>query len=883
MPMGLNISPSIWQSYINAILSCLQSKKYCKAIMDDLILFTPSKESHMNKLGDILNALLKNGLKVSPKKCQLFRTSLQYMGNEIFIENKKVCVKPLRNRLEAIQRLQPPKTPKGCRSFAGVVNFLSMFCPELQRLLKPIYDLTRKERPFHWGKEQQDSFMEIKCRLSKPPVLHMPNKTGRFHLYSDTSKFATRSTLYQIQGGKPKLIAYASKRLPGAARNYSITELELCGLAINIASFSHLLKRVDFDAIVDHLALTHIIKSKAEPATTRIKRLLELISSYSFNLYYMKGKDMILSDFLSRQGNDNSDPSEIIPISFNAYNILEENMNLGMCEKNEGKFLIQMHSQAKMSGTTLPEVHGVRKKLDPNMRPEKQHALPKKEVTERPHAGQGRAGLRRKPEADHITQSSDVTGRILERSKIATGKTNIPQHTSATHDRGINNDKSFPTDVPLLLRPLHEPLQKKHNITGPQDMKTEINLDIEENSPFQEGIILELIQRPDKSFFQNPKKLEDIINPDNLIHKFLPKQVDIDKILNIIQRKVLKNTHLPIEIKEIQAGYLHSLYFKDLCQFLLQNKLPHLKPAIKKLEALAERYVLLDSLLFGINPEKETAVLAIPEECVDKIISLYHKSLFVGHQGVIKTYLTISDKFFIPNLIHYLRSYIKGCHTCQLSRNEKPPTIHFQTRINANYIPMSRLSMDLKVMPRSHKGHKYILCVIDEVSNFLVMIPIFQARSEEIGEALLEHVITKHCIPDYIIMDQDSAFISSLMTYLFHRLNIKIKTVAPYNHQSLQAKHGIKSLTHILTKHLTGLGQMWTKYLALPTSAYNTFNSPNLCNYSLYELTFGRKPKLLLNTEANLDIKVSRNFKEYYDLLNKRIKYLQDLLFNFKL
>ena len=130
---------------------------------------------------------------------------------------------------------------------------------------------------------------------------------------------------------------------------------------------------------------------------------------------------------------------------------------------------------------------------------------PKREVTERLHIGQGRAGLRRKPEADHITQSSDVTGRILERSKIATGKTNIPQHISATCDRGINNDKSFPPDVPLLPHPLHEPLQKKHNITGPQDMKTEINLDIEENSPFQEGIISELIQRPNKTFFQNPK------------------------------------------------------------------------------------------------------------------------------------------------------------------------------------------------------------------------------------------------------------------------------------------------------------------------------------------------------------------------------------------
>ena len=108
MPMGLNISPSIWQSYINMILNCLQSRKYCKAIMDDLLLFTPSKKSHMDKLEDLLRALLKNGLKISPKKWQLFRTNLQYMGNEIFIQNKRVCVQPLRSRLEAIKKLQPP-------------------------------------------------------------------------------------------------------------------------------------------------------------------------------------------------------------------------------------------------------------------------------------------------------------------------------------------------------------------------------------------------------------------------------------------------------------------------------------------------------------------------------------------------------------------------------------------------------------------------------------------------------------------------------------------------------------------------------------------------------------------------------------------------------
>ena len=253
---------------------------------------------------------------------------------------------------------------KGCRGFVGMVNLLSMFCPELQELLKSIYDLTRKGRPFIWGKEQQNSFDEIKHRLVKPLVLHIPKKTGRFHLYSDTSKFATGSAPYQIQNGNPKLIVYASKRLPEATKSYSITELELCGLAINVASFSHLLKRVDFDAIVDNLALMHIIKSKLEPATTRIKRLLELISSYSFNLYYMKGKDMTLSDFLSRQKNDDSNPHEIIPISFNMCQVLDD-------DYYSDKYLIQTRSQAKSSGIKLPEVYSMEKNLDPNLKPEK--------------------------------------------------------------------------------------------------------------------------------------------------------------------------------------------------------------------------------------------------------------------------------------------------------------------------------------------------------------------------------------------------------------------------------------------------------------------------------------------------------------------------------
>ena len=146
--------------------------------------------------------------------------------------------------------------------------------------------------------------------------------------------------------------------------------------------------------------------------------------------------------------------------------------------------------------------------------------------------------------------------------------------------------------------------------------------------------------------------------------------------------------------------------------------------------------------------------MAIPEICADKIIELYHTSLFAGHQGVIKSYLTISDKFFIPNLMHYLRSFLSACHICQLFRNDKPPSRQLETRINLNYRPMSRLSMDLKVMPKLQKGHWYILGVIDEMTHYLITAHLDQARSEEVGEALIENVISRFGMPEYMIMDQ---------------------------------------------------------------------------------------------------------------------------------
>ena len=332
---------------------------------------------------------------------------------------------------------------KGCQNFAGMVNFVSIFCPELQKLLKAIYDLTRKGRQFLWEEDQQKAFDKIKCRLQRPPVLHLPDRHGQFQLYSDTSRFATGSELNQILNGQQRLIAYASKRMPGAAKNYSITELEVYGLAMNIATFSHLLKKVDFDAVVDHLAITHIMRSKAEPATTRIKRLLELFSPYSFNLYYIKRKDMVLSDFLSRQKADDSNPHELIPISFT----LKSQVDNHFCQINSrtdqpktDKYLVQTRSQAKSSSIKLPEIHGANKDLDPHVKPGKQRSLPSLPTH----------NVDKGPPTHPIPKQKIGQGRARLRTKVKTHQPiPLPQLTPA---------QPVTTHVPKKALPLPEPI-----------------------------------------------------------------------------------------------------------------------------------------------------------------------------------------------------------------------------------------------------------------------------------------------------------------------------------------------------------------------------------------------------------------------------------------
>ena len=357
--MGIACAPQIWMDYITLILSELEHKAKYIAIMDDILVHS-TKAEHWLLIEQLLQSMVKNGLRLSPKKCQFFKTNLVYMGNEFVISQKNITVTPLRSRTEAIVKIPTPHTPQQCKSFCGVVNYLALFYPDLQTLLKPIIVLMRKAISFRWGKEQEEAFPEVKHRISTPPVLHLPRAIGRLVLFSNTRKVGTGSSLWYYQDGKPHLIGYASKLLPEACSCYSVTELEMTSLLVNMGLWKNILKHREFDSAVDHVALTQILKAKKEPASNRIMRLLDSLSAYSFNLYYLKGKDKILADYLSRHCYEVEDPSDLIPVSFCKLRDIED-------------FCVGSRASVKASGEMVPEVHGVDKELDPHIMPEQQY------------------------------------------------------------------------------------------------------------------------------------------------------------------------------------------------------------------------------------------------------------------------------------------------------------------------------------------------------------------------------------------------------------------------------------------------------------------------------------------------------------------------------
>ena len=755
------------------------------------------------------------------------------------------------------------------------------------------------------------------------------------------------------------------------------------------------LGRNEFDCVVDHQAIIHIVKSKDPPATERIKKFLEELGNFNALYYYLKGKHMIISDFLSRMSHQENPTFAITPVGFTPKEILHEHLNdsekldflgtevslapdsvtsaaqwspalygvtsadrvspapLGVTsaatgvigaapsitsaarasQAPQGVTSADMVSPAPLGVTSakkvspalasvtsaaglsrealdgymtpqeqlcittrsqkvpMPEVHGANKGIDPSLKPEDQHK------STDPHVQ--RQGIQRRIVPHPPSQAQRLSRRLVKRSvrTLIQPKTHRAPLPTVPEDKEEDEIPSVgpcpeidlpatPTPVAastpiakksyISQKPRHIPMPKKvsHELITHQEGIKPTGLETDIETPFDE--VDAVFRKPVEKDFVIPPSLADQLIEEKVTHKFLPKQVDLETVLKEVQNKVLRKTHFPTSMKDMEAAYLHSPFFKDIFVYLSENKVPVDKRRLARINAKAYNYFLLDSLLFKLEPDstgETVAKLCIPTSKVDMLLDHYHTSVLGGHQGMTKTLLTLKQHFFCPKLAEHVQAYIVGCHVCQVYKKGKKFDRPFLKRIHLGAMSFSRVSMDVKYMPVSGP-YKFMLVIICEVTNFINCMPLRTTKATEVSNQLLQGHIKHYGPPQYLICDKDPGFLAGVTQGLLKMLGIKLITVGPTNHQSLTAEHAIKSISTILAKGLADKGSRWHEYIASAQLAHNAAVSPNLDGLSPYQLAFGHHAITNPIARYDPDTPLQTSHREFYSQLVKRIGFL---------
>ena len=843
--MGLTVSPAIWGNFINRVLEDLPNREHHLAIMDDCLVHS-KKADHQYEIELLFIALIKNGLRMSPKKCLFFRIKLTYMGHTIIIIDNHPHITALKTHADAIRKLDPPKTPKQTKSFLGMVNFLGHYCKDLQLLLTPIYELTKKKVPFIWTEKHQEAFEKIKTLLSNPPILAMPTKDGKFIMDSDTCKYGCGAALHQIQSEKLRLVAYYSKKLPPVCKNYGITELELYGLTCNIVAFKHCLLHAEFEVYVDHTAIKFLVVAKTEPATPRIQRLLEVLSRYNFKLGYKPGKNMILADFFSRNPQKDNEPEDrIIPVVFDE--VPEEYQTSAKMEKVKW---------IKDNAEHLRHNYDTRAN---RRRQEEERTREEPEVQkDREPTVQIEQEARKEPNIPEFEQPEETT------------KINQPETEYWDEPTGIDISAyklPYIPDNPGWRKEHNEPrraaaakLPGQIKATTLEEILNPMPVDITLQGGIPDVNVTD--ELPDMKIppLNADKEWKQLTNSKRIevVRRVMPKQRDMKPLLKDIAKTVLHTYSLPIKMIELIAAYARSPYFKDIYKYVTRSYCTFTGKARTLFMAQCSDYVTLDRVLFHIeqisqDPTDIRLTMCVPEEYIALVLHQYHDLVLAAHQGISRTYATVRLRYFFPRMMHYIRTYIDSCHKCQEWKSHTavyPAKSH--VKIPMNYRPFDVCTLDVKHMPMSNEGWKFLLLCVCEFTCQTEYACIQNEKMETLYRAIFNKIVCRYGAPRVFVSDKHASFTSDLAQFFYKKLRIQPYTVNPYNKGSNKTERYIQTISVELKKFLTATGADWPWYVGPCVFALNTFVSP-ITGLSPYNMVFGRNNPTMSEIQAEID------------------------------
>ncbi|KAJ9544313.1 hypothetical protein OSB04_024020 [Centaurea solstitialis] len=290
MPFGLTNAPAVFMDLMNRV--CLPYlDKFVIVFIDDILIYSQSKEDHEQHLRLILELLKTERLYAKFSKCEFWIREVHFLGH--VVNKEGIHVDPA--KIEAIKKWEAPKTPTEIRQFLGSAGYYRRFIANFSKIAQPLTTLTQKDEKFIWGEKQEEAFQLLKHKLCNAPILALPEGTDNFVVYCDDSHQGLGCVLMQNE----KVIAYASRQLKVHEKNYTTHDLEIGAVVFTLKIWRHYLYGTKCTIFTDHKSLQHILDQKM--LNMRQRRWVELLSDYDYEIKYHPGKANVVADALSRK------------------------------------------------------------------------------------------------------------------------------------------------------------------------------------------------------------------------------------------------------------------------------------------------------------------------------------------------------------------------------------------------------------------------------------------------------------------------------------------------------------------------------------------------------------------------------------------------------
>lgn len=839
MPFGLKNAPATFQRLMDQVLTGLQGTELF-VYLDDIVIYASSLTEHQMKFNKLAERLRKANLKLQPDKCEFLRKEVSYLGHIISEDG----VKPDPKKIDAVKNFPRPRNAKNIKQFLGLAGYYRRFIPNFSGTSKPLTLLLTKDEPFVWGNNQEKAFTTLRDQLCSEPLLQYPDFTKPFVITTDASDIAIGGILSQGKIGEDRPIAYASRALSAAEKNYSTIEKELLAIIYCTRHFRPYVYGNSFTLVTDHKPLKWL--DSVKDPTSRLMRWRLKLAEYDYQIIYKAGKTNVNADALSRN-----------PVIRQIKMFNSKTPPHSDSSDDESIFSLRKRPKNKTRGNLKERLHNV-----DNARP---------------------------PTPDENENSSDNETN----ESLLSPTNNWVEQTSANescddspHENIISsaNDQITPTSAD----------ERSDDSTSESDTSDSDNLFDNPNEKY-------VLRQPVEAQFIETRENFLSIKSNRII--FMTQQgAPCDRGAIILNEA----NKLP-EIKDVSLGraralleknkyYLIALAIKDRVSAIIEKEL--IREAIGSLMDVTSELGLTNIAIsqsdIGSIPWLEIRELISrefkgtdvritvctneieipPEHLRSELIKEYHSSSIGGHKGITKTYNRLKTRYTWPGMKRQIEAFINKCQNCQLKklvrRKVRQPMILTDTPDAA----FDKISIDIMgPLPTTRNGHSYILTVQDLLTKYSLAIPLKNAGAIDVADAMVNEYICIYGAPKALLTDQGTHFLNSLMKAIAKKFKIiKYQTTA----YRPQANGSVERAHHVLWEYLKQTVEEktnWDEYLKLANFSYNTSVHEGT-KYTPHELVFGKTARIP-SGEPYPENNLNESYERYLTNLYYKLRHVQ--------